>query len=133
MATYATSTDFPDHVQSEYLTSPDIAAEADLDFLLVRASEIIDEATLYRSARAYEDEVELDDEDVTVVRVALAKAACEQVEFWLEVGPEHDIAGLRGSLVAGRIQVHPVAGRLGPVPMRTLREAGLIWTGVAIG
>jgi len=131
VATYATHTDFPDHVQSEYLTSPDIAAEADLDFLLVRASEILDEATLYRSARAYEDEVELD--EVNTIRDALTQAACEQVEFWLEVGPEHDIAGLRGSLVAGRIQVHPVAGRLGPVPMRTLREAGLIWTGVAIG
>lgn len=131
MVAYATNTSFAEHVQSQYVTFPAVADTDDLDFLLARASEVIDEVTLNYAPVAYEDEAELD--LVTTMRDALEKAACEQVEFWLEVGPEHDVAGLKGSLVAGRLQVHPVAKMLGPVPHRTLRAVGLIWTGVAAG
>lgn len=129
MVAYAEASDLPTFIQSQYLAFPAIVADEDADFLLLRASELIDEYTLNFAPQAYADE---EGDTETPQRDALKQAACEQVEFWLEVGPEHDVAGLRGSLVAGRLQVHPVAKTLGPVPHRTLRNAGLIWAGTAV-
>lgn len=124
MTTYATTADLTARLSSTY-TVP-----ADSDALLARASELIDEHTLNRAQVAYDsEELEVD----TPLRDALRDATCDQVEFWLEVGPEHDVAGLKGSLVAGRLQVHPVANTLAPRAKRALLRVGLYWAGAAAG
>jgi hypothetical protein len=105
-----------------------------IDELLVKASELIDDYTLNFAQTAYDSEaaeaLALED---TPYRDALARAVADQIEFWLEVGPEHDVGGLKGSLVAGRLQIHPVPALLGTRAKRTLRNAGLYWAGAAIG
>lgn len=68
-------------------------AEGDLtvgDRELERASELLDEVIV--------TSYDTDDSDV---EDALADATCAQVEFWLEVGEEHDISGQRGSISVG--------------------------------
>lgn len=116
MAVYASYADLTARVSETYdSVLPD---EDTANRMLVKASEVIDDATLYRAQLAY-------DLDQDGARDALAQATCDQVEFWLEVGEEHDVTGLRGSLVSGRVQVHPVAGTLAPRARRTLLRAGL--------
>lgn len=65
----------------------------------------------------------------TVTKTLITQAACDQVEYWLEVGEEHDVAGLRGSLMGGRVQVSRLPGYLGQRALRTLLRAGLYWSG----
>lgn len=57
---------------------------------LTRATEVIDEHIV----------APYDTEDPDVLS-ALADATCAQVEFWLEVGEEHDIGGQRGQVSIG--------------------------------
>jgi len=129
MTVYATEDDLTAKLSATY-TVP-----ADADALLARASELIDEFTLARAQVAYDSEEDAAaNAEPTPYRDALRDAACFQVEFWLEVGPEHDISGLRGSLVAGRLQVHPVARTLAPRAKRVLSVEGIYWLGgVAAG
>lgn len=119
---YATVEQLRARISAVYQDHPDIAADAAAEVLLQKASELIEDETLGRSER-------VDAED-TAALDTLAQATCDQVEFWLEVGEEHDVAGLKGSLVAGRVQVHPVPKELGQRARRTLRRAGLMWRGV---
>lgn len=121
MTTYAT------YAELLARLSPTYTAESEEDSLLVlgKASELIDLETLGRAQMAY-------DTEEAAIRAELSKAACDQVEFWLEVGEEHDVSGLRGSLVGGRVQVHPVSGTLGPRPRRTLQNAGILWRGAGV-
>lgn len=116
MAVYATYAELQARVSATYDALLPVQAAADR--LLAKASEVIDEATHFRAAPAY-------DLNQGGVRASLSRAACDQVEFWLEVGEEHDVVGLRGSLVSGRVQVHPVAKTLAPRARRTLTKAGL--------
>lgn len=116
MTVYATYADLQARLSATYLAV--IPTEADAEMLLVKASELIDDMSLYRAQPAYDT----GEDDVLE---ALAQATCDQVEFWLEVGEEHDVTGLRGSLVSGRVQVHPVAATLAPRAKRTLMRAGL--------
>lgn len=95
---------------------------ADSDKLLGKASELIDEITLGR-AQEYWDTADVD------LRAELSKATCDQVEFWLEVGEEHDVLGLSGQLAGGRVQVQRVPGQLGQRARRTLLKAGILWAG----
>jgi hypothetical protein len=97
--------------------------------LIEKASELIDEVTMGRAQGAWDDEDSEDNEDN---RRALSRAVCDQVEFWVEVSESHDVAGLTGSLVAGRVQIHPVARVLSNRARRTLRNAGLLWLGVSV-
>lgn len=122
MISYADADDLAARLSARY-SVPDNAEQ-----LLAKASELIDEATLGRAFLAWDFE---EDETLTPMRDVLLQAACDQVEFWLEVGEEHDVAGLRGSLVAGRLQVHPVPYLLGARAKRTLFNGGLLWAGVA--
>ena len=123
---YSTIAELRARVSAAYTDHPDIADDAAATKLLEKASELIDEETFGRAAR-----VDLLDPDNSATTVLLSRAACDQVEFWLEVGEEHDVAGLKGSLVAGRVQVHPVPNQLGQRARRSLRQAGLLWRGVA--
>lgn len=127
---YATLVQVRDRVDPTYAAYPIIADDDDLAKAITKASEIIDEHTLGRALVAYNfEELELEQP----YRDALARAVADQVEFWAEVGPEHDVAGLKGSLVAGRLQLHPVPPELAPRAKRTLMNAGLYWAGAAIG
>lgn len=105
----------------------------DQDRLLTKASELISEMTLGRAEWVWNNEELPSGEATDDMQAALTRAVCDQIEFWFEVGPEHDVSGLRGSLVGGRLQVHPVSNTLSPRARRTLRNAGLYWDGAAIG
>jgi hypothetical protein len=89
--------------------------------LLERASALIQYATFGRAS-----------DPTSAQETALVQANCEQVEFWLEVGEEHDVAGLRGSLQGGRVQIQKLPGALGQRAIRTLIGAGLLWQAAAV-
>lgn len=85
----------------------DATVPADAERLLSRASELIDQ-TVLASYTVDDDGIPTD----SGVAQALSDAACAQVEFWMEVGEEHDIDGLAGSQAsAGSLNVHK-PGRL---------------------
>ncbi len=127
MTTYATFIELQARVSATYESNPEIAVEADAMKLLRKASEVIDRETLGRAYGAWLME---EAEPIKPLRAVLSTATCDQVEFWLEVGEEHDVSGLKGSMVAGRVQVHPVSPVLAPRARRTLSNAGLLWLGV---
>lgn len=120
---YATVDELRTGISSTYANHPDIAEDEDAEALLQEASDLIDRETLGRAAS-------VDEEDDAGLAV-LSRATVKQVEFWLEVGYEHDVAGLTGSVVAGRVQVHPTAPVLGPRAKRALDSLNLRWKGVA--
>lgn len=115
MTTYATLADLTARLSSGY-TAP---AEADADKMLLKASELMDYVTRGRAAAAW------DEDDASDTSAALTRAVCDQVEYWLEVGEEHDVLGLRGMLNAGRVQVQNMPGIVGKRALRTLMTAGL--------
>lgn len=121
MTVYATEADLIARLSPSYSPS-----SADATKLLTKASEVIDEATLGLAAQAWAD----DPTDANKWRTTLKNATCDQVEFWLEVGEEHDVQTLGGSVVSGRLQIHPVAPVLGRRAARTLKMGGLWWRGV---
>lgn len=92
--------------------------------ILQRASEIVSYATIgLASAYWHTITVEAPHDDWTE---ALRDATCAQVEFWLEVGEEHDIVGLTGLLIAGKFHVSELPERLAPRAKLFLVEAGLL-------
>lgn len=121
---YATSGQFEARKSAAYLTPTDT-----IDQLLDKASELIDFATMGRAEALYtttDDGTDLWDSRA----LTLANIACDQVEFWLEVGEEHDVVGLHGALAGGRVQVSRVPGYLGQRAMRGLLQLGLYYAGV---
>ena len=130
MADYATLAEVRARVDPTYAAYPLLTDDPTLTKAITKASELIDEHTLGRAAVAYASEDGVVDQPY---RGALSRAVADQVEFWAEVGPEHDVAGLKGSVVAGRLQIHPTASTLSPRAKRTLMNAGLYWSGAAIG
>jgi hypothetical protein len=106
--------------------SPGYVAPLDADAakMLVKASELIDYATQGRAQFQWVN----GDADV---KQLLSDATCDQVEYWLEAGEEHDVLGLQGTLVAGRLQVQKLPPILGKRALRTLIRAGLYWAGSA--
>lgn len=91
----------------------DLAADADR--LLERASELIDEEVV----------APYDDEDTDVLE-ALADATCAQVEFWNEVGEEHDTTGQRGSISVEGLSIARLPGTLAPRARRALARENLL-------
>lgn len=130
MTVYATREELRARISDTYAGRPEITDDDIADELLRQASELIDEHTFNRAQTAYDSE---DGEIDTPYRDALRDATCDQVEFWMEAGVEHDVAGLKGSVVAGRVQLHPVPELLGTRAKRALRRSGIYWAGVAIG
>lgn len=119
MASYATTVQLTARLSSMYVLPADAVG------LLIKASELIDFATMGRAQRAYDAAV--DDPDTASL---LADATCDQVEYWLEVGEEHDITGLSGALQGGRVQIQKLPPYLGQRALRTLLRAGLYYAGV---
>lgn len=132
MTLYASKEEVRQRVDATYVAYPLLTDDDLLDAAILKASELIDEYCLARAQQGYDNEEEVDAED-RIYRPALTKAVADQIEFWAEVGTEHDVAGLRGSVVAGRLQAHPTAATLGPRTKRTLIQSGLYWAGVSIG
>lgn len=128
----------------------------DVDRVLARASEVVNDWTLGRAEYFFTDPVGVYAagavyrpspgvgsprpflttpvvpirRDITITRAsilaALSNATCAQVEFWLEVGEEFDVASLGSgaSVQAGRVQVNRLPNFIGRRAARILREAG---------
>jgi len=120
---YATATDLEARLSDAY------AMPANPTKLLEKASELIDYATLGRADLCFNRVPPFVD---SKQRQAVINATCDQVEFWLETGEEHDVLGLHGSLMAGRVQAQNLPGYLGPRAARTLETAGLLYQGVDV-
>lgn len=102
---------------------PEGAEVADVDRLLLRASEVVADA----ATSGYL--TDLDGAPVqTWVAEALRDATCAQVEQWLEVGEENDIAGYGRTTsigIAGGLSLSALPSVLAPRARRILRAAGL--------
>lgn len=132
MTLYATKDAVRARVDATYAAYDLITDDDLLDSAILKASELIDEHTLNRAQIAYDSEDGVDP-DPTPYRDALSNAVSDQVEFWAEAGTEHDVVGLKGSVVAGRFQLHPTATVLAPRAKRTLMNNALYYAGAAIG
>lgn len=120
--TYSTPADLAARLSPGYA----MPSDQDATILLQKASELIDYFTMGRAQRSFAEAGSGDD-----ILDALSDAACDQVEFWLEAGEEHDVLGLpkNSSLQGGRVQVQRIPGQLGQRARRTLTQAGLLWAG----
>lgn len=126
MPTFAQPEDLagdPDTGQIPWLSEDQLNALGDdAARLLARASEVIAEAvtsgyaTLADGSPAYDWDA-----------IALRDATCAQVEQWLEVGEENDIAGYsRGTAMSsGGMSLSALPSMLAPRARRILRQAGL--------
>ncbi len=94
--------------------------------LLQRASELVDDKV--RAAYAIDTGTSLPTD--TDVATALSDATCAQVEFWLEVGEEHDTGGMANRQVAiGHLSVDRLPPELAPRAFRLMHAAGLLSAG----
>lgn len=108
---------------AEFL-NPDAELPDDADRLLSHASDRVDDYVL---AAFTLDTITGLPRDADVAE-ALATAACAQVEFWLEVGEEHDVDGVRGAIsVPGASFSSPPT--LAPRARSALMRAGLMSVG----
>src|ERR1035437_4757101 len=103
---YATAADLQAYLGPEYPAPTD----PDASRLLMRASELLYEVTNVRSQRAWDGTIyqyaysgyippspyAVPPYTTANYQQALTLATCAQVEFWLEIGEEHDVLGLRG-------------------------------------
>lgn len=103
-----------------------LPSDAEIDRLLDRASELIDEITLIRC-------VDADNADQTE---ALNAATCAQVEYWLQAGEPRGMEGSVQSYSVGSVQVTYGAGNRRPElasrARRHLLLAGLLYRGVTV-
>ncbi|MCE5200840.1 MAG: hypothetical protein ABFD54_05720 [Armatimonadota bacterium] len=120
-----------------YATSADItiytgiAADvlpADIDRLITRASEMMDDIT----------PVSIDPNNAAHLAAA-KKAVCAQVEFWLEVGEDRDISGPVEEYTASKVTIKNGQGSnriapayLAPRARRALLKAGLLYAGAGV-
>jgi len=120
--TYATTDQLEARLSPAYTMPEDAVATK----LLRSASELVNYATMGRAQKLFDD-TDASDESLS----ALSDATCDQVEFWLETGEEHDVLGLPkgSSLQGGRVQVQRIPGQLGQRAKRTLMDTGLLWAG----
>lgn len=108
---------------SDYLPA-EAQIPADADRLLRRASERVDDFVL--AGFGLDPFTGLPSDGV--VAQALADATCAQVEFWMEVGEEHDVDGIRGGIsVPGSSYESPP--NLAPRARSFLNRAGLMNVG----
>lgn len=98
------------------------AAPANADWLLARASELID--SILTAPFEVDEATELPTD--TDKAEALRDATCAQVHFWGQTGAEHDIDGLAGS----DFSVGALSGKRpperSPQAMRILKTASLL-------
>ena len=100
------------------------ALPAEPDRVLLRASEVLAEATFGRAGLVWHD-IDVD-HPVDAYTNAIRDATCAQVEFWMETGEEFDVSGLQGSLSVGRMQIGQLPNHLAPRARRHLTRVGLI-------
>lgn len=100
----------------------------DLDRLLERASEVIDDHCRTAVYEVDTDDLPTDAADIAAFR----DAACAQVEFWLKGDDEDDVLGPLQGVILGDLQLQYGAGDnrvsplvLAPRAARILRNAGL--------
>lgn len=97
-----------------------VDAPAQAERLLRRASELVEDTVIVGW--------EVDDNGQPAepgVVEAFRNAVCAQVEFWLEVGEEHDVTNQRGTIGVGDLNVSTLPGTLSHRAARHLRRAGL--------
>lgn len=112
---YATEAALTAYLPSSVDTVPDA------DRLLERASELLDDKV--RRPFALAAGLPTD----TEIATALEQACCAQVEYWLDVGEEHDIEGLHHRQVSiGHLSMQSLPPELGPRAQRILALAGLL-------
>lgn len=107
---YATKAELASYLNVNEADLPD-----DAERLLDRASELIDETVV----AVYDT----DDEDV---QAALRDATAAQVEFWIEVGEEHDITGQRGEIEVEGLRIRKLPGTLAARARRALARENLL-------
>lgn len=113
---YATADELASYV-------PATAGLEDVDRLLERASELIDAKV--RASFDLDDTTNLPTNES--VAAAMRDAVCAQVEFWLDVGEEHDIEGLadRQASIQG-LSLQALPPELAPRARRIMRTCGLL-------
>lgn len=95
---------------------------ADVDRLLARATEVVDDHCL--GAFLVDSDTDLPTD--TDVAAALQNATCAQVEYWVEVGEEHDVSGVAGRNVSiARFSIDRLPPVLAPRAARFLAQQGL--------
>ena len=121
---YATRDDLAAYVGSG-VTLPD---DAEVDRLLARASELIDQKALRRI-----------DPGCSAHAAAARKAVCAQVEYWLQQDETVDVTGQVASYSIGSLSIsygsggrESRAGGLAPRARRHLLLAGLLYRGVGV-
>lgn len=112
---YATVSDLESFIGGE---APDGVAR-----LLERASEVIDGVV----RAPFDVDTTTDLPTDSTVAAALRDATCAQIEFWAEVGEEHDIDGSAGkSMSIGQLNISELPPVLAPRARRALSNAGLM-------
>lgn len=110
-----------DELHSYVSASADLGDEADR--WLERASELIDDTV--RASFAVDDTTNLPTD--TAVIAAMRDATCAQIEFWLEVGEDHDVEGLADRQVSIHgLSLQALPPELAPRARRIMRTAGLL-------
>lgn len=118
MDAYAVASDAEDFMSADVWS----VVEADADRLLLRASELLDEKV--RLPFAIDVDGLPTDPDIAV---ALRDACCAQLEFWAEVGEEHDTGGMANRQASiGHLSLQQLPPELGPRARRILAVAGLL-------
>jgi hypothetical protein len=115
---------FATSAELDVFIGTDYAVPVDADRILQRASEIVAFSTIGLYS-GYWHTVTVDDPHDTFTE-GLRDATCAQVEFWLEVGEEHDIVGLTGAVTSGRLFLSKLPQQLAPRARRFLLGAGLL-------
>jgi len=112
------------------------APPADAGRLLVRASELLD-ATVRQPFTVGSDGLPTDPR----IAQALSDACCAQVEYWLEVGEEHDVLGLFGNtnggtaaaVTVGHLTMGALPPEVGARAKRILGTTGLLQIESTVG
>ena len=113
---------------AEFTTFAAGVLPADIDRLLLRASELVDDYTRTAMYDVDTDGFPTDADDIAAFR----DATCAQVEFWRDSDEEDDILGPVQGIILGPMQIQFGAGAnrtaplyLAPRAARILRNAGL--------
>lgn len=115
---YATASDVADYTGIEETELPD-----DIDRLIDRASEVIDEIIYHNFEEDNSDHIE-----------ATKKAVCAQIEYWFEISEDVDVTKMPsefsiGSFSMGSATTNASMPKLAPRARRHLFLAGLLYSG----
>lgn len=112
-----TGTDAPDQVER----------------LLERASDLMDDVVVIPYLDSDGNFIDEDTNGDSDYRDSLKDAVCAQVEFWLEVGEEHDITNQRGQITVSGLQISKLPDTLADRAKRALGRSGLLNRSIGSG